>query len=152
MAMFDERAWAALIEGKDCPLCGPAERLVVAALPSGRVELVDDGDFVGYCILVFHRHAVELYDLSPDERRAFFDDVARVAQAIRAVCAPAKFNYEMLGNVVPHLHCHIVARTPDDGYWGRPLWERPPTERTALDRGEYEALAARLRAALDEVP
>jgi diadenosine tetraphosphate (Ap4A) HIT family hydrolase len=146
--MFDERAWASLINGTGCPLCGPPERLVVATLPSGRVELVNDGDFRGYCILVFHRHAVELYDLSPDERRQFIEDIARVAQAIAAECRPAKFNYEMLGNVVPHLHCHVVPRYPDDGYWGRPLWERPAEERTELARDEGEALAERLRAAL----
>jgi diadenosine tetraphosphate (Ap4A) HIT family hydrolase len=146
--MYDEQTWTALVQGTECPLCQSPERAVVAVLPSGRVELVNDADFVGYSVLVYHRHAIELYDLNQEERRQLIEDVARVAQAIAGQCRPAKFNYEILGNVVPHLHCHIIPRYPDDGYWGGPLWWRPVEKRRELSRHEYEALADTLRAAL----
>ena len=150
--MFEEERWATLLAGQGCPLCGETERIILTTLPSGRVELVNDGNFVGYCILVFHRHAIELFDLSQEERTQFMEDITRIAEAIATVCQPGKLNYEMLGNMVPHLHCHIVPRYPNDGYWGGPLWARPADAIPTLTTDVLEALAEELRTALTCVP
>ncbi|MBI4640689.1 MAG: HIT family protein [Candidatus Tectomicrobia bacterium] len=144
--MFDERSWAALVEGSGCPLCLEKDRFVVTTLPSGRVELVNDANFPGYCILVYHRHVVELQDLRTDERGQLIEDIACIARAIAERCQPAKINYEILGNTVPHLHCHIIPRYPNDGYWGGSIWLRPLDRRSEFPTNEYEALGLSLRA------
>jgi diadenosine tetraphosphate (Ap4A) HIT family hydrolase len=73
------------------------------------------------------------------------EDIARVAHAIRKVCKPTKLNYEILGNVVPHVHIHIIARYEGDPVWDRAAWfALPDTE--SLSEDEYASLADALRA------
>lgn len=147
--MFDARRWEALRSGADCRLCreiaAPPGRGLVGTLESGRVLLQDDAAFRGYCILVFGRHAVELTELAAAERAALIADIERVARAILAVCRPAKLNYAILGNEVPHLHAHVIPRYPDDGWWGRPIWLRPGDERAPLPEDEFDRLRAQLQ-------
>ena len=122
-------------------MCGePDHRLLLTTLPSGRVILQDDGDFPGYCVLEHRRHVTELYELGEPERNQLMRDIARVARAIGEVQKPHKLNYAILGNEVPHLHCHIVPRYPDDRWWGRPIWNRPAEQRRVLDAEEYKRI------------
>lgn len=152
--MFDANRWTSLIDGSDCPMCRendaatPDDPALVAAVPSGRILLQDDAAFRGYCILAFPRHVTELFELSILERKRFMKDVTALAAAVHAVCRPAKLNYAILGNQVPHLHCHVIPRYPDDGWWGRPIWTRPEEARAPLPPDEFAGLRARLRDAL----
>lgn len=144
--MFDADKWHSLVTGAACPVCrNPPHTAQVANLPSGSVVLQNDADFPGYCILYHRRHVTELNVLSPDERRAWVEDVARVATAIQEVCRPLKLNYAALGNLVPHFHVHVIPRYPTDGYWGQPIWNRPDHLRRELPSGEFQRLYERLR-------
>ena len=147
--MFDPIQWEARRTGADCRFCRenaaePPHELVTT-LDSGRVLLQDDAAFRGYCVLAFHRHQVELTELDAPERTALMADLDRIARAVQAVVRPAKLNYAILGNEVPHLHAHIIPRFPDDGWWGRPIWLRPADQRRPLPAEEF----TRLRAALE---
>lgn len=152
--MFDADLWSALIDGRACPVCRAAanadvaEGMTVADLPSGRVVLQQDADFPGYCILYYRRHVTELHELSEEERAALMEDIAAVARAIANVQRPAKLNYAILGNEAPHLHCHVIPRFPDDGYWGKPIWLRPADRKRALPPEQYHALGNAIQAAI----
>lgn len=150
--MFDPAEWQRRLAGADCPACAaPPEHddpLWLATLPSGRVRLQDDGDFPGYCILYHRRHVTELHELTPPERARLIEDLSRLAQAVADCCRPAKLNYACLGNLVPHLHWHVVPRYPTDGYWGRPFSDRPTDQRRPLPPADYARLRAALQAAL----
>jgi diadenosine tetraphosphate (Ap4A) HIT family hydrolase len=140
--------------GTGCPMCPDDEDAdVVAILPSGRAHLQNDADYRGYCILIFYRHAVELHDLTEEERGQWVEDISRVGRAISDLCGPAKLNVSMLGNMVPHLHCHIIPRYPEDPDWGHPPAYRRPSERRQLPMEEYVLLQSKLiktvRAQLD---
>ena len=127
--------------GAECPMCpDSSESDVIATLPSGKVHLQNDADYLGYCILIFKRHAVELCDLAQDERAQFMEDLSKISEAVLAHCKPAKLNTSMLGNMVPHLHCHIMPRYPENSDWGHPPSYRRPTERKLLSEAEYSAL------------
>jgi len=132
----------------DCPLCGDPSKgcELIADLTITRAYLQRSASFRGYCILVLKRHAVELDDLSPSERSELVEDIARVGHAIRAVCKPAKLNYEVLGNVVPHIHVHIIPRYTSDPTWDRAAWFALPDEQSLPDE-EYSALEKALREA-----
>ncbi len=151
-ARFDPGAWARRLAGADCEACAapaPADDLLwLATLPSGRVRLQDDTGFRGYCILYLHRHATELHQLTRAERGQLIEDLAGLSRAIVEVCRPAKLNTACLGNLVPHLHWHLVPRYPDDGWWGRAFSDRPAAARRPLNSQDYAALAAALRDAL----
>ncbi len=152
MTTFDPASWSAKVRGDDCALCAGLRTVdavrTMAELPSGRVVLQDDADFRGYCILVFRRHACELFDLTHAERSALIEDINRVAQAVRRVVQPGKLNYAMLGNMAPHLHVHVIPRFPSDGWWGQSIWARPDAARRALMSDDLAALAKALRAAI----
>ena len=135
-----------------CPMCPDASDAdVVAELASGNVHLKYDADYRGYCVLVFHRHAIELYDLTPHERNQWCEDSARIGKAIASVCHPAKLNVSMLGNVVPHLHCHFMPRYPTDPEWGKPPSFMEGAHRQ-LTSEEYSRLKNQLQTALAPAP
>lgn len=129
-----------------CTLC---------ASPSQGCEIIYDGrvtrtylqtsaSFRGYCVLVLKRHAVELFELTPDERSALIEDITAVAHAVSLTCKPKKINYEILGNVCPHIHVHVIPRYETDPTRGRPAWFALP-DQNRLPTEEYMELAARLR-------
>ena len=132
-------------QGIACPMCpDDAATDVVAELRSGKVHLQNDADYRGYCILVCRRHVVEIHELTAQERLDWIEDIARIGRAITALCAPDKLNLSMLGNLCPHLHCHVMPR-----YVGDPEWVGPPAFRAAEQRTSLSAEAfASLRNAL----
>jgi diadenosine tetraphosphate (Ap4A) HIT family hydrolase len=64
----------------------------------------------------------ELFELDSDTRHAFIDEVTQVASALERAFQPRKLNVEMLGNQVPHLHCHIFPRSAGDPDHLKPVW------------------------------
>jgi ATP adenylyltransferase len=135
--------------GIECPMCpDTGEDDVVAELPSGRVHLQNDADYKGYCILVFRRHAVEILELTPQERLDWIEDLARIGRAITSICAPDKLNLSMFGNLCPHLHCHVMPRYVGDPEWvGAPAF-RTAEQRTLLSPTEFASLRHALKTAL----
>ena len=135
--------------GIDCPMCPDAtDSDVIAELPSGKVHLQNDGDYRGYCVLIFRRHAVELHELTTQERQDWIEDIARIGRAITEICTPAKLNVSMLGNLCPHLHCHIMPRTVGDREWVGPPAYRSADQRTPLAPEEFASLYQRLKTTL----
>jgi diadenosine tetraphosphate (Ap4A) HIT family hydrolase len=86
------------------------------------VILVDDANYPGFCRVIWHTHVKEMSDLAPVERLALMDAVNQVELAQRAVLAPDKINLASLGNVVPHLHWHVIPRFHDDAHFPNPVW------------------------------
>ena len=149
--------WDALVRGEGCPLCrdlaagtGPnAYRHVVADLAASQLWLAANQSVPGYCVLVHRRHVREPYDLPREERLAFFEDMAAAGQALERAFGAVKMNFELLGNAVPHLHCHIKPRYYGDPAPGKPIH---PDERTLLLLAEeYAQRVGTIRRALEEV-
>ncbi|MBL8764767.1 MAG: HIT family protein [Phycisphaerae bacterium] len=143
-----------------CPLCAELGRddrlLTVARLGRSRVFLNDKQGCRGWCVLVLNRHVEHLDELTTDEQRAVFGEVAIVARAVREVCrgdlGPPRINYECLGNQVGHVHWHVIPRHADDPDPRNPVWGWP-ADRLAGNIGAAEraALAARLNESVREL-
>ena len=86
-----------------------------------RVVLVDE-PFPGFCRVVWNAHVAEMTDLAPADRAHLMDVVFAVEASLRARLAPAKINLASLGNLVPHLHWHVIARYDWDARWPAPIW------------------------------
>ena len=114
-----------------------------------QVVLNRDQFFPGYTLLFTRAHVTELFHLDPAMRQALMEDVNRVAAALDRVFSPTKMNYELLGNMVPHMHWHLVPRFNDDPLWPRPIWSEPHDE-LHLSSGEYAGRIAAIRSALGE--
>ncbi len=121
----------------------------VAALPDSMVFLADEQAYRGYCLVITREHSEQL-DQVPIERQVrLWEDVARVATALRGVVDPARINYACLGNFLTHVHWHVIPRHADDPEPLHPIWVRPLAERRhTLPAAERDALVARLRRAL----
>ncbi len=76
-----------------------------------------------WLILVPEREAVrEIHELSPADRAVLIEEIARASEALDRLFHPDKLNVGALGNVVPQLHVHVVARTAGDPAWPGPVW------------------------------
>ncbi len=88
-----------------------------------RVVLVADTPaYPGFCRVILNRHVKEMTDLPPPERMRLMDAVWKTEQAVRDVMQPDKINLASLGNVVPHLHWHVVPRFLHDPHFPNPIW------------------------------
>lgn len=101
------------------------------------VILVDDASYPGFCRVIWREHVREMSDLSHDDRLLLNEAVYQVEQAVREVMQPLKVNVASLGNVVPHLHWHIIPRYADDAHFPAPVWAQ------ATRQTDDEVLAAR---------
>jgi diadenosine tetraphosphate (Ap4A) HIT family hydrolase len=98
----------------------------IGDLPLSRVLIINDANYP-WLLLVPRRPAiVELIDLDEVEQARLMSEIARVAGALKAVTQCDKLNIAALGNVVPQLHVHIVARRQGDAAWPRPVWGHVP--------------------------
>ena len=133
-----------------CTFCAgarPAADHRIADLGVTVAYLHDDQFFPGWVVLALKRHATELFELEPDERRRMIDEISRVAAALHAVFKPRKINYECLGNQVAHVHWHIIPRLADDPAPRDAVWTVPhaPVRLSSAERDERIAsLRARI--------
>ncbi len=94
----------------------------VTRLPLCRALLMNDRRFP-WLILVPEREAVrEIHQLSPADRTALVEEIARASEALERLFQPDKLNVGALGNIVPQLHVHVVARSAGDPAWPGPVW------------------------------
>jgi diadenosine tetraphosphate (Ap4A) HIT family hydrolase len=94
----------------------------VARLPLCRLLLVNDRRFP-WLILVPDREAArEIHELAPADRAALVEEIARVGEVMTRLFQPDKLNIGALGNIVPQLHVHVVARFAADLAWPGPVW------------------------------
>ena len=86
------------------------------------VILVDDAAYPGFCRVIWNEHVKEMSDLAPADRMRLNDAVWNVELALREVMGPGKINVASLGNMVPHLHWHVIPRFADDAHFPNPVW------------------------------
>ena len=113
------------------------------------VVLNRDQFFAGYCFVLTKEHFTELFHLDVETRQGIMEEVNAVAAALARVFHPTKINYELLGNMVPHMHWHLVPRFSDDPLWPKPIWSEPHAE-LRLTEGEYAARIGLIRGALGD--
>ncbi|MFN0132689.1 MAG: HIT family protein [Phycisphaerales bacterium] len=119
------------------------------------VRLGENQGSRGWCVLITKDHVEHLACWPLSRQAALFGEVALVAAALRAVFpasgidGPPRINYECLGNVVPHVHWHVIPRHADDPRPRETVWTWPPDSlRGSLSPTERADLVLRLRSAL----
>ena len=93
-----------------------------------RVVLADE-PFAGFSRVIWNAHVCEMTDLGAPDRAHLMHVVYAVESALRTLLLPTKINLASLGNVVPHLHWHVIPRYADDSHFPQPVWE--PRQRAA---------------------
>ncbi len=106
----------------DCVLCHPQKENVVWKNKELRVIQVDDPLFPGYFRVIWNKHIAEMSDLTDDERQFLEKVLLTVEKVVREQMQPDKINWAQFGNMVPHLHWHIIARYRDDSHFPESIW------------------------------
>ena len=92
-----------------CPICTADNEDILLQTPNLRVIAVhNEAGAPAFCRVIWNNHVSEMTDLSPAERN--------------------KINLASLGNVVPHLHWHVIARFENDANFPAPIWAAPVRE------------------------
>ncbi|QLI82621.1 HIT family protein [Chitinibacter fontanus] len=106
----------------NCPLCQNAGGEIVWQNELARVVLADEPEYPGFCRVILQQHAAEMTDLPAAQRQALMEIVWAVETIVRNTLQPTKINVASLGNVVPHVHWHIIPRWLDDLHFPAPIW------------------------------
>ena len=125
-----------------------ADTVPVAELPLCSARLMNDSRWPWLILVPRCAGAVELHTLEDADQIQLMREIAQASRALEAVYLPDKINVGALGNLVPQLHVHVIARTRDDEAWPGPVWGVG----TAVAYGDaLEATVTRLQTAFDEV-
>jgi len=110
------------------------------------VSLMDDANYPWLVLVPRRVGAVELTDLDDADQRQLMAEIALVSRTLRAVVPCDKLNVAAIGNVVPQLHVHVVARSRNDPAWPKPVWGQLPAR--AYESEARDRLIATLRGGL----
>ena len=105
-----------------CPLCEAPGGTVLWQDDCCRVVRADEPDYPGFLRVILNAHVKEMTDLPARDQQALMRVVFAAETALREVMAPDKVNLASLGNVVPHLHWHVIPRFADDPHFPNPVW------------------------------
>ncbi|MBF8176483.1 HIT family protein [Herminiimonas contaminans] len=124
-----------------CELCEEGGGEVLFRNEQLRIVLVDDAQYPGFCRVIWNAHVAEMTDLQPEQRSVLMKTVCQVESALREVMQAEKINLASLGNMVPHLHWHLIPRFSDDAHFPSPVW-------AAVQRQTADDILAQRRALL----
>ena len=131
-----------------CELClavGSAAWTEVAGDDRLRVvRVLDAPEFPAFYRVIWRDHVAELSDLSEADRAHCLSVVVGVEKVLRQELAPTKINLAALGNMVPHLHWHVIGRFDWDSHFPQPIWG-------ARQREVLPPAASRLRQPLNKL-
>jgi diadenosine tetraphosphate (Ap4A) HIT family hydrolase len=115
----------------------------IGDLPLCRALVINDANYPWLLLVPRRAGMVELIDLGEVERAQLMTEIARAAGALKDITRCDKLNIAALGNVVPQLHVHIIARRHGDAAWPRPVWGVVPA--LGHDPGELERFIGAIR-------
>ncbi|CCG40506.1 HIT family protein [Magnetospirillum molischianum] len=111
-----------------------ADTILVADWQLSRVLLMNERTYPWLILVPRRANVAEIGDLDAADRALLIEEIARLSDIVRARLSPDRINVAALGNVVPQLHVHVIARFRDDPVWPRPVWGAlPPVPYDAED-------------------
>lgn len=123
-----------------------ADTVPVGDLPLCRVLLSKDANYPWLILVPRRPGIVELIDLAPADRAILTAEIDAVSRALKTITECEKLNVAALGNVVPQLHVHVIARRHSDAAWPKPVWGAAPA--IAYDPAVRDGFVTALRRAL----
>ncbi|MDH4428502.1 MAG: HIT family protein [Acidovorax sp.] len=133
-----------------CPLCAEDGGSLIWRGAHLRVIRADEAGFPAFYRVIWNAHVAEFSGLSPADRAHCMEAVACVEEVLREHLAPTKINLAALGNMVPHLHWHVIARFAGDSHFPAPVWAAAQRERNAVQEAWQTARIPALEADLSQ--
>ena len=132
----EESAWSLHTRLKE-------DTIDIGDLPLCRVLVIKDAHYPWLLLVPRRPETIEIIDLNEVEQAQLMAEISRVGRALKETTKCEKLNIAALGNVVPQLHVHIIARRSSDAAWPRPVWGVMPP--LAHDAEEVQRFISALR-------
>ena len=110
---------------------------LVIDLPLSRLLRMNDRQYPWLILVPRRNHMKEIIDLQDQDQRQLFEEILLISHILKSALKPDKINIGALGNMVPQLHIHLIARFKIDLAWPRPVWGTYPAQ--AFDEGEWQS-------------
>lgn len=115
----------------------------IGDLALSRLLLSKDATYPWLILAPRRAGAVEIIDLDHDDRARLMTEIARASEVLRGITGCGKLNVAALGNQVPQLHVHVIARRESDAAWPNPVWGAAPARE--YDAAELETFIEAIR-------
>lgn len=134
----------------ECFYCSRDEQLgdlmiEIHSMKISTLYLLRDQTYKGRCVLALNSHKTELFQLTEEERTKFMDDVAKASEMIYQSFNANKINYAIYGDLVSHLHFHLVPKYRDGEGWGKQFDNSPEYKKILSDQQYQEIIEELLR-------
>ena len=141
------------MKDQNCAYCVEGELLAkfgikICELENSKVYLFKEQSHPGRVVVAHKKHVSEILELTPQERAAYLEEIAKVSEAIHKIFKPAKVNYGAYGDTGHHLHFHLVPKYKDEYEWGG-VFAMNPGEKT-LSEEAYQEMVEKYRKKLME--
>ncbi|QPC82419.1 DUF2087 domain-containing protein [Phototrophicus methaneseepsis] len=146
--------WDKRLSGDDCSMCQSIRSdawedqysYKIADMQRGKLYLQRNQYVKGYCLLIANRHYTEVHQMRPQEYSRFLEDMVKAGEALERVFQTDKMNYQILGNIDPHVHVHIIPRYYGDEGGNAPM--NPAAKIHLLTEEAYRERVGDIREAL----
>lgn len=118
-----------------------ADCIPVGELPLCSLLLMNDANYPWFILVPRRADVREIHHLPPQDRHQLLAESCALAEAMEVIFKPVKMNVAALGNMVPQLHMHHIARFAADPAWPQPVWGRVPAKAYG-DEGREQVLQA----------
>ena len=139
------------MKDQNCAYCMEGELvdafgIKICELDTCKVYLFREQSHPGRVIVAHKKHVSEITELTPEERAAYMEDIAKVANAMHKLFSPDKVNYGAYGDTGCHLHMHLVPKYKDEFEWGGVFAMNPG--KTYLTDEQYAEMIEKIKANL----
>ena len=117
-----------------------ADTIKIGDFKLSKLLMIKDQQYPWFLLVPKQNDLLDICDLSDDDQRQFWEESALLSKEIKRVFSPDKLNLGAIGNMVPQLHVHHIARFKDDVAWPAPVWGAKP-----LKAFDDEALTERMQ-------
>lgn len=104
--------------GKDC--------IAVGNLPLSQLLLMNDANYPWFVLVPRRDNKREWFDLVLEDQLQLLNETNALAEFLQRHTSAKKMNVGALGNMVPQLHVHVIARFEGDAAWPAPVWGKVP--------------------------
>jgi len=137
-----------------CFYCADDEKrkslmIEIIKLDFSTIYLNKDQSHLGRVVVKYNDHKTEYFQLTEEERNGFFKELAIASQAIYNLYKPNKLNYATFGDLVPHIHVHLVPKYKDKLNWGSAFDDS--LEKQFLLEADYNKMIAEIKDEIEKL-
>lgn len=98
------------------------DSVLIKDLELCQLRLIKDGDLDWFLLIPKRANIYEIYELDQSDQLILLKEINLVSKRLVDIKSPDKLNIGAIGNMVPQLHVHIIARYKVDRAWPSPIW------------------------------